>query len=104
MFDHLFHWTMARGAKVLFALALLSLLLGLAFPVILPLLSETSRLAANHNRSFGSEGSFDLIAVLNGLTGGVGAAAFPLFGAVLAYHAERYVSLQTGAAARAPEV
>ncbi len=103
MYDRLFHWTMARGAKVLFALALFSMLLGLALPVVLPLLSETSRLAANHNGSFGSEGSFDLPTVLNGLTSGLGAASFPLFGAVLAYQAERYVSSRTGAAARAFE-
>ena len=103
MYDRLFHWTMARGAKVPFAMALLSLMLGLAFPVILPLLTETSRLAANHDGSFGSEGSFDLITVLNGLTTGLGAAAFPLFGALLVFQAERHVSSRTGAAARASE-
>lgn len=82
-------WCMRHGAKLLFALAMLELLVGL-IPLVSALLSETGQMAANYGYSPNAPGmpfGWQLKTLFSAISG----AAFPFFGALLIDRLDRWL-------------
>lgn len=83
----IYRWSMRDGAKLLFALALLLLLIGL-IPLLSVLTSETSQMAANYSYvPAGSE--FPVALYLQLFATALQSAALPFFAALLIHRIDR---------------
>jgi hypothetical protein len=86
----IFRWCMRHGAKLLFALAVVQLLVGL-IPFVATLFSETGHMASDLGYSPGAP-SFPLQLQLQLLFQTVASAAFPFFGALVIDRLDRWLT------------
>jgi hypothetical protein len=86
----IFRWSMRHGAKILFVLAVVQLLVGL-IPLVVLLLSETGHMARNLGYS-PDNSSFPFDMHLQLLFNAVVSAAFPFFGALLIDRLDRWLA------------
>jgi hypothetical protein len=86
----IFRWCMRHGAKILFAFALIQLLVGLV-PLIGTLFAETGHMARNLGYSPGDM-DYPFSLQLQLLFHAVVSAAFPFFGAVVIDRLDRWLA------------
>jgi hypothetical protein len=92
----IFRWSMRHGAKFLFALALIQLLIGVV-PFIAALFTETGHMARNLGYSPDPSG-FPFAIQLQLLLHAISSAAFPFFGALLIDRLDRWLAARDGKA------
>jgi len=92
----IFRWSMRHGAKFLFALALIQLLVGLV-PFIATLFTETGHMARNLGYAPDPSG-FPFWMQLQLVFQGVASAAFPFFGALVIDRLDRWLAARDAGA------